>query len=178
MFWTANNIPQNIRFSKPDMIDMVYIQQLEKKAVSKERIRMIFSAVGMIICIVMIFCCLGDSVGKVFIPMIAVVLIGCAGAFLLFLVRMYYAKGVPEEYGILKGTVFDMRVRVRYRRNGLNKRDEYVDVMFEDGSIYRDVYVFKSTTDVMTMDYLATKFTVGDPVKIIKINSRTIYAVS
>ncbi len=178
MSGTGNFNAKEIQFNKPDMIDMVYIQQLEKSAVSKERMKTIMSVVWIVICLVLIVYFMFESFGKLFIPALLLLLIPLIILFLINLFRLQNTKGDPEKYGIIKGTVTDSRIRVYYRRQGLNKRVEFVDVLCENGQMCREAEVFQSTMDDYSMATMSgTRFLPGDPIKLIRLNERKVYAV-
>lgn len=163
-------------FEAPDQIDLLYIEQTVKNVRGREIRKLVYSLflLGIITAFYIFIQSVTEFVYSGFI-MLIVVLSFCIAA--LFAFRIYYFRGVPEEYGIIKGTVIDSQVRLVYAGRNRPRAREYVDVLCKDGIMCNHVEVLTAGSEFTSYSHYVNKFQSGDSVNIIKINANVIYAV-
>lgn len=163
-------------FEYPDNIDLLYINEAVKKVRGREIRKMVYSL--LLITMMIVLMLLMQSISGfvyggfwLFTFIAAAVIVGVYGF------RIYYFRGVPEEYGIIKGSVLESRVRLSYGGKGRPRTKESVDVLCNEGIICSNVEVLTAGSEFRSYTNYVQKFYSGDSVNIVRLNSNTIFAV-
>ena len=172
----------DIPLLKPDMVTMEYINALKKDILKKEIFRVVISWAVLALLAAKVEeyqNLITMVVGDYHYVQYFIVAVGLF-ALLFVLYRLKQMKGDEEEYGFVDGAVISSRKKIFSFKSGIDIRQEYIDIMSDYGNIYRNIPVFWHYSLFLSKDVskiLNVRLMPGDSVRIIRINSKTVYAV-
>ena len=119
-----------VQFRRPDMIDMLYIQKVEKGLKNELIASVAISVLGGIVFVVIIGILESMLTDGILVKTLITGLVYFIVSFLLNYLKYYLIKSEPDQYGIAEGTVLDTRLTTKYMKHSISERIEYVDVFF------------------------------------------------
>ena len=167
----------NILFRIADETDRSVIQNIWKKNLSYVISRAVITLVGIGICFLLIYMAGGLLTPSMLFPIVFTIGLVAVLSAAVLIIQLVKVKPDQSFFGTVRGTAMDSYIRSTYRRSGIRKRIEYVNVILENGSVARDIRVFKSANERINTLYSGYIFSAGDPVRLLRINANTVYAV-